>query len=39
LLTREHDRNEIDDYIKRTAYSHYEMTVAMLNKTMGLCLR
>ncbi|KAL6860405.1 hypothetical protein ACO1O0_004433 [Amphichorda felina] len=24
---------------KRTAYDHYEMTVAMLNKTMGLCLR
>ncbi|KAM0249130.1 hypothetical protein ACHAP5_003070 [Fusarium lateritium] len=22
-----------------TAYNHYDMTVAMLNKTMGLCLR
>ena len=25
--------------IKDTAYQHYEMTIAMLNKTMGLCLR
>jgi len=31
--------NEVDEYIRRTAYRHYEMTVAMLNKTMGLCLR
>ncbi|KAJ4255597.1 hypothetical protein NW762_009594 [Fusarium torreyae] len=23
----------------QTAYHHYDMTVAMLNKTMGLCLR
>ncbi|KAJ4038536.1 hypothetical protein NW761_009129 [Fusarium oxysporum] len=22
-----------------TAYNHYDMTVAMLNKTMGICLR
>ncbi|KFH41469.1 hypothetical protein ACRE_078120 [Hapsidospora chrysogenum ATCC 11550] len=24
---------------KRSAYDHFDMTVAMLNKTMGLCLR
>ena len=23
----------------KEAYRHYDMTVAMLNKTMGLCLR
>lgn len=31
-------RSIFDDH-KRAAYDHYEMTVAMLNKTMGLCLR
>jgi len=27
------------DISKDNAYLHYDMTVAMLNKTMGLCLR
>ncbi|KAJ0125160.1 hypothetical protein J7T55_006504 [Diaporthe amygdali] len=27
-----------EDLIKDTAYVHYEHTIAMLNKTMGLCL-
>lgn len=26
------------DLIKDKAYAHYEQTIAMLNKTMGLCL-
>lgn len=26
------------DLIKDTAYAHYERTISMLNKTMGLCL-
>ncbi|KAK3297655.1 uncharacterized protein B0H64DRAFT_441100 [Chaetomium fimeti] len=28
-----------EDVIKGTQYEHYERTVAMLNDTMGLCLR
>jgi hypothetical protein len=28
----------VDD-IKGTEYEHYERTVAMLNETMGMCLR
>jgi hypothetical protein len=31
------DRNE--SYAGDGAYRHYDMTVAMLNRTMGLCLR
>ncbi|KAH8899585.1 DUF1763-domain-containing protein [Thozetella sp. PMI_491] len=27
------------DQIKETRYKHYEATIAMLNDTMGLCLR
>lgn len=27
-----------EDLVKDTAYAHYERTIAMLNKTMGLCL-
>ncbi|CAJ2511812.1 Uu.00g074370.m01.CDS01 [Anthostomella pinea] len=27
------------EHVRRTAYKHYDMTVAMLNKSMGLCLR
>ncbi|KAH8770147.1 hypothetical protein F5883DRAFT_713981 [Diaporthe sp. PMI_573] len=27
-----------EDRIKDTAYDHYERTISMLNKTMGLCL-
>ncbi|KAI5467011.1 hypothetical protein BGZ63DRAFT_410105 [Mariannaea sp. PMI_226] len=33
---------QVDDplaFEKKTKYWHYDMTVAMLNKTMGLCLR
>jgi hypothetical protein len=29
----------VEDPIKGTQYDHYERTVAMLNDTMGLCLR
>lgn len=27
-----------EDPVKATAYAHYEHTISMLNKTMGLCL-
>jgi hypothetical protein len=27
------------DLVKGTEFAHYERTVAMLNDTMGLCLR
>ncbi|KAF4948321.1 hypothetical protein FGADI_9793 [Fusarium gaditjirri] len=33
-----HAEQEMKD-AKATAYHHYDMTVAMLNKTMGICLR
>ncbi|KAI1748548.1 DUF1763-domain-containing protein [Xylaria castorea] len=29
----------LEDHVQKTAYNHYDMTIAMLNKTMGLCLR
>ncbi|KAL7623889.1 hypothetical protein AAE478_005445 [Parahypoxylon ruwenzoriense] len=29
----------VEEHIEKTAYKHYDMTVAMLNKSMGLCLR
>ncbi|OTB04169.1 hypothetical protein M426DRAFT_164462 [Hypoxylon sp. CI-4A] len=32
------ERN-LEEHIQKTAYKHYDMTVAMLNKSMGLCLR
>ncbi|KAI2779150.1 DUF1763-domain-containing protein [Daldinia loculata] len=32
-------RTEFEIFIQKTAYKHYDMTVAMLNKSMGLCLR
>ncbi|ORY64390.1 uncharacterized protein BCR38DRAFT_485548 [Pseudomassariella vexata] len=30
---------EFQEHVEATAYKHYDMTVAMLNKSMGLCLR
>ncbi|KAI0186594.1 hypothetical protein EV127DRAFT_170285 [Xylaria flabelliformis] len=35
----EQNRPALEDHIQKTAYNHYDMTIAMLNKTMGLCLR
>ncbi|KAI0556228.1 DUF1763-domain-containing protein [Xylaria curta] len=32
-------RPALEDHVRKTAYSNYDMTIAMLNKTMGLCLR
>ena len=32
------DRNDMRED-QQTALHHYDMTVAMLNKSMGLCLR
>lgn len=29
----------MEQHVRKTAYKHYDMTVAMLNKSMGLCLR
>lgn len=28
-----------EGHLMKTAYTHYHMTVAMLNDSMGLCLR
>ncbi|KAI0013264.1 DUF1763-domain-containing protein [Xylariaceae sp. FL0662B] len=28
-----------EEHIRKTTYKHYDMTVTMLNKSMGLCLR
>ncbi|KAI0439758.1 DUF1763-domain-containing protein [Xylaria telfairii] len=33
------NRPALEDHVEKTAYNHYDMTIAMLNKTMGLCLR
>ncbi|KAK8039771.1 hypothetical protein PG993_008182 [Apiospora rasikravindrae] len=30
---------EFAKHARATAYKHYDMTIAMLNKSMGLCLR
>ncbi|KAK7978299.1 hypothetical protein PG996_004344 [Apiospora saccharicola] len=30
---------EFAKHARETAYKHYDMTIAMLNKSMGLCLR
>lgn len=30
---------ELEEHIQRTAFKHYDMTIAMLNKSVGLCLR
>ncbi|KAI0518238.1 DUF1763-domain-containing protein [Xylaria bambusicola] len=32
-------RKGIEAHMKATVYRHYDMTIAMLNKSMGLCLR
>ncbi|KAI5862385.1 DUF1763-domain-containing protein [Durotheca rogersii] len=32
-------KQDTQKHIEKTAYKHYDMTVAMLNKSMGLCLR
>ncbi|ROV97681.1 hypothetical protein VMCG_07358 [Cytospora schulzeri] len=32
------DKKKKEDLIADTAYAHYEQTITMLNKTMGLCL-
>ncbi|KAI1165488.1 DUF1763-domain-containing protein [Nemania serpens] len=32
-------RTELQEHVQATVYKHYEMTIAMLNKSMGLCLR
>ncbi|RYC61815.1 hypothetical protein CHU98_g4395 [Xylaria longipes] len=29
----------LEDHVQKTVYKHYDMTIAMLNKSMGLCLR
>ncbi|KAI0541648.1 DUF1763-domain-containing protein [Xylaria digitata] len=32
-------KRELEKYMQATVYNHYDMTIAMLNKSMGLCLR
>lgn len=32
-------RTELQAHVQATVYKHYEMTIAMLNKSVGLCLR
>ncbi|KAI1418094.1 DUF1763-domain-containing protein [Hypoxylon sp. FL1857] len=32
-------KGNMEEHVQQTAYKHYDMTVAMLNKSMGLCLR
>ncbi|KAI1275760.1 DUF1763-domain-containing protein [Xylaria sp. FL0933] len=32
-------RKEFEAHVQATVYNHYDMTIAMLNKSMGLCLR
>lgn len=32
-------RTELGAHVHTTVYNHYDMTIAMLNKSMGLCLR
>ncbi|KAI1471221.1 DUF1763-domain-containing protein [Daldinia caldariorum] len=32
-------QTDLEKYIHKTAYRQYDMTVAMLNKSLGLCLR
>ncbi|KAL1880007.1 hypothetical protein VTK73DRAFT_6397 [Phialemonium thermophilum] len=39
LVLRSAKKANMPDPIKSTAYKHYDMTVSMLNHTMGLCLR
>ncbi|KAI0974769.1 DUF1763-domain-containing protein [Xylaria arbuscula] len=37
--TNQKSRTELESRVHATAYKHYDMTIAMLNKSMGLCLR
>ncbi|KAH6891232.1 hypothetical protein B0T10DRAFT_560485 [Thelonectria olida] len=39
LVLHFHNHGVGPDPHEKTKYLHYDMTVAMLNKTMGLCLR
>ncbi|KAJ2994250.1 hypothetical protein NUW58_g1603 [Xylaria curta] len=41
LIEEQHAQKmkDFDKHVEATAYNHYDMTVAMLNKSMGLCLR
>lgn len=32
-------RSELEECLQATTYRNYDMTIAMLNKSMGLCLR
>lgn len=32
-------KTELGAHVHTTVYNHYDMTIAMLNKSMGLCLR
>ncbi|KAI1136583.1 DUF1763-domain-containing protein [Hypoxylon sp. FL0543] len=36
---RQPKKSEMEVHMQKTAYKHYDMTIAMLNKSMGLCLR
>lgn len=38
-LGRPKKEKNLEGHLKDTAYKHYDMTIAMLNKSMGLCLR
>ncbi|KAI0843470.1 DUF1763-domain-containing protein [Hypoxylon sp. FL0890] len=38
-MHRPKSEENMEAHIKKTAYKHYDMTIAMLNKSMGLCLR
>ncbi|GAW13201.1 hypothetical protein ANO14919_025810 [Xylariales sp. No.14919] len=32
-------KRALEKHVEATVYDHYDMTIAMLNKSMGLCLR
>ncbi|KAI1460898.1 DUF1763-domain-containing protein [Annulohypoxylon moriforme] len=38
-LNRPKKDKGLEGHIQDTAFKHYDMTIAMLNKSMGLCLR
>ncbi|KAI1093745.1 DUF1763-domain-containing protein [Rostrohypoxylon terebratum] len=38
-LDRPKKARGLEAHLKDTSYKHYDMTIAMLNKSMGLCLR
>ncbi|KAI0388342.1 DUF1763-domain-containing protein [Xylariaceae sp. FL0594] len=35
----ERKKTDLEKYMSATAYAHYDKTIEMLNKSMGLCLR